>query len=485
MIAMKFGGTSVGSIEAFEHVLSIVSRAVNEQTSERPGVVVVTSAMSGVTNALIGAARAAAEGDEAYYKRIKEELLIKHRLVASHFIEEGAQLAELDSLFQERLHQFSRLCNSISVLGELTARGLDVVSGLGERMSAPLLAAVLRARGLRTELVDASELIITDRVFGGAEPLTDETESRCRARLLPLVERNIVPVITGFVGSTIDGVSTTLGRGGTDYSAAIIGAALDVDEVQIWTDVNGVMTADPRMVPNARSINQLTYEEVSELAYYGAKVLHPKTVRPVIEKRIPVRVLNTFEPDYKGTRIVESTQTAEGDEGQTRGVKAITAIRAMSLLTVSGRGFIGVPGTAARTFQSVANVNANVMMISQSSSEQGICFVVPAASAEVVQAALMQEFAREMERGEIDGVLNQSDIVIAAVVGSTMRGTPGLAAGIFSAVAAHDINVIAIAQGSSEANISFVIEESNMVEAVRAVHDAFELQKPTVERTKR
>ena len=267
-------------------------------------------------------------------------------------------------------------------------------------------------------------------------------------------------------------------------------AAIDADEVQIWTDVNGVMTADPRVVPNARSINQLTYEEVAELAYYGAKVLHPKTVRPVIEKRIPVRVLNTFDAGAIPVRASSSARklremAGRANDQEGRGVKAVTAIRAMNLITVAGRGFMGVPGTAARTFQAVAGANANVMMISQSSSEQGICMVIPAASAEIVQLALRQEFARELARGEIDGILNQPDIVIVAVVGSTMRGTPGLAAGIFSAVATHEINVIAIAQGSSEANISFVLEEARVVEAVQAIHDAFELHKPTAERSPR
>lgn len=478
MIAMKFGGTSVGSVEAFKQVVGIVQRAVaQEADGPRPGVIVVTSAMSGVTNTLIEAAERAARGDENFYVEARDGLLLKHQHVAGQFIENGAERAALAQVLDDRLHQLERLCGSIAVLGELTNRGLDVVSGLGERMSAPLLAAVLRASGVPAEAVDAGEIVITDDVHGGAAPIMSLTEERCRARLLPLIEQGIVPVVTGFVGSTVSGVPSTLGRGGSDYSAAIVGAVLDADEIQIWTDVNGVLTADPRIVTNARSLNELSYEEVAELAYYGAKVLHPKTVTPAIEKRIPLRVLNTFEPEHRGTRIVAATAAESGGT-----VKAITAIRSMNLITVAGRGMMGVPGIAARTFGSVARVGANVLMISQSSSEQSICFVVPQSSAGDVIAALREEFERELDRHYIDEISDHANVVIVAVVGSGMRGTPGLAAGIFNAVGAHKINVIAIAQGSSEANVSLVIDDVDTAKAVQSIHDTFELYKPSHER---
>ncbi len=289
----------------------------------------------------------------------------------------------------------------------------------------------------------------------------------------------MTPVITGFIGATPEGVPTTLGRGGSDYSGAIVGAVLDADEIQIWTDVNGVMTADPRIVPNARSLNQLSYEEVAELAYYGAKVLHPKTVTPALEKNIPLRVLNTFEPGHPGTRIV-----AQSDGAALGTVKAITSIRGMNLITVGGRGMIGVPGTAARTFGAVANVGANVLMISQSSSEQSICFVVPDASAPTVIDALRREFKSELERHYIDQIAGHENVAIIAVVGSGMRGTPGLAANIFQAVGKHQINVIAIAQGSSEANVSLVVDAAQAAQAVGAIHNIFELHMPTQERSK-
>lgn len=467
MIVMKFGGTSVGSTESIRRVAKIVEQAVESQTNS--GVVVVLSAMSGVTDALIGAAQAAAAGDEGPYRDERSQLLVKHQVVAGQLIEDGVERAALGRLFDNRLREFERLCRSIAVLGELTQRGLDVVSGMGERLSAPLLAAVMRAKGVKAQFVDASELIITDANFGNANPLMATTVTRCQDYLLPMMQSGVVPVVTGFVGATKDGVPTTLGRGGSDYSAAILGAALNADEIQIWTDVDGVMTADPRIVANARSMVELSYEEVAELAYYGAKVLHPKTVTPAIEKKIPLRVLNTFNPTHAGTRIVERTQTLH------HGVKAITAVRDMRLITVAGRGMLGIPGIAARTFDAVARQNANVLMISQGSSEQSICFVVPDPEGETVVSALNAEFERELNQHLIEEISSQADIVIVAVVGSGMKGTPGIAARVFNALGARGINVIAIAQGASEANISLVVLYRDADEAVRAIHDTFEL----------
>ena len=481
MITMKFGGTSVGATESIDSVARIVAAAVEQRAeganaqgrgdhrSEHTGVLVVVSAMSGVTNTLIDASQAAAAGDETPYRDARSQLLVRHQVVAGQLIEDGVERAALGRLFDNRLREFERLCRSITVLGELTQRGLDVVSGVGERLSAPLLAAVLRANGVKAQFVDAAELIITDDQFGSANPLMDPTMTRCRDRLLPMLQSGVVPVVTGFVGATENGVPTTLGRGGSDYSAAILGAALDTDEIQIWTDVDGVMTADPRIVANARSMVELSYEEVAELAYYGAKVLHPKTVTPAVERKIPLRVLNTFNPGHPGTSIVERRSE------QRHGVKAITAVRDLRLLTVAGRGMIGVPGIAARTFDAVARQHANVLMISQGSSEQSICFVVPEPEGEAVMAALEVEFARELAQHMIEEITSQPDIVIVAVIGAGMKGTPGIAARVFNALGAQGINVIAIAQGSSEANISLVVLQAEADEAIRAIHDTFEL----------
>ena len=481
MIVMKFGGTSVGTTDSIDSAAKIVAAAVEKQDQcegakerpdygeESPGVLVVVSAMGGVTNTLIDAAHAAAAGDETPYRDARSQLLVRHQVVAGQLIEDGVERAGLGRLFDNRLREFERLCRSITVLGELTQRGLDVVSGVGERLSAPLLAAVLRANGVKAQFVDAGELIITDDQFGSANPLMEATPSRCRDRLLPMLQSGVVPVVTGFVGATENGVPTTLGRGGSDYSAAILGAALDADEIQIWTDVDGVMTADPRIVENARSMDELSYEEVAELAYYGAKVLHPKTVTPAVESKIPLRVLNTFNPEHPGTSIVEKTRQLR------QGVKAITAVRELRLITVAGRGMIGVPGIAARTFAAVARERANVLMISQGSSEQSICFVVPEPEGDAVMAALEAEFARELAQHMIEEISNQPDIVIVAVIGAGMKGTPGIAARVFNALGARNINVIAIAQGSSEANISLVVLQAEADEALRAIHDTFEL----------
>ncbi len=467
MKVLKFGGTSVGSVEAFAQVARIVQR----MRTVDPHIVVVTSAMAGVTDTLIQAARQAAAGKEEPYRDARNELLVKHQLVAGQLIEDNIERAAIGRLLDTKLREFERLCQSIYILGELTPRGLDVVSGLGEQMAAPLLAAVLRNHGVPAEAIDAREIIVTDDTFGAANPLLEETCQRVEARLRPLLEEGVVPVVTGFIAATRDGVTTTLGRGGSDYSAAIIGACLGADEVQIWTDVNGILTADPRVVPNACTLPELSYIEAAELAYFGAKVLHPKTIRPAVERDIPIRVLNTFDPDGPNTRIVRQPRPTSLT------VKAITAIRDLALVTVEGRGMMGVPGIAARTFSAVARTGVSVLMISQASSEQSICFVIPAQDVEKVISSLQEEMERELRRGFIDRIWSQDDIVIIAVVGAAMRGTPGIAARVFGALGEAGINVIAIAQGSSEANISLVVAVDRADEAVRRIHDAFQLDR--------
>ncbi len=468
MLVMKFGGTSVGSAEAFAQVARIVAQA----RARDPRVVVVTSAMSGVTDTLIAAAHAAAAGQEEPYREARVALLLKHQVVAGQLVPDGVERAALGRLFDERLRSFERLCRSIAVLGELTSRGLDVVSGLGERLAAPLLAAVLRAQGVHAEAVDATEVVVTDGNFGMASPLLAETRSHCQERLRPLLEGGVTPVVTGFIGATREGIPTTLGRGGSDYSAAILGAALDADAVQIWTDVDGVLTADPRIVPQARTLPELAYSEAAELAYFGAKVLHPKTILPAVERGIALWVLNTFNPDHPGTRIVKELSEAGRRLGP---VKAITAIKNLTLINVAGKGMIGVPGIAARTFAGVARASANVLMISQSSSEQSITFVVPKAEAPPVLKELQHDFSRELEQRWIDSITGRDDIVIVAVVGLEMAGTPGIAARVFGALGEAHVNVIAIAQGSSEVNISLVVLHGDADAAVRRIHEAFRL----------
>jgi aspartate kinase len=335
---------------------------------------------------------------------------------------------------------------------------------MGERMSVRLLAAYLRQEGQAAQAIEATDLIITDDNFQSANPLFEETAKKSETCLRPLLMDGKVPIVTGFIGATEDGITTTLGRGGSDYSAAVLGQALKADEVWIWTDVDGVMTADPRLVPEARTISTLSYREVAELAFYGAKVLHPKTIRPVVENNIPLRIKNTFNPDHAGTLIVHRTTENNGK------IKAVTAIGRLSLVNVEGKGMIGVPGIAARTFSAVAKSQASVLLISQASSEQSICFALPAEAAEVVVATLEDEFKNELVRQDIDRILAQSGVAIITVVGSGMRGTPGIAGRLFSVLGQNEVNIIAIAQGSSECSISMVVDGHDTGAAEKAIH---------------
>jgi aspartate kinase len=341
---------------------------------------------------------------------------------------------------------------------------MDAITSLGEQINARVMAAVLRQRGARSEAVDATELIITDGTYQNAVPLMDQTRAQTLARLGPLMDQGVVPIVTGFIGATEDGVTTTLGRGGSDYSAAILGDSLDADEVWILTDVDGVMTTDPRIVADARVIPTLSASEVSELAYFGAKVLHPRTIRPVIERGIPLWVKNTFNPAFAGTRVVSEPESTVGT------VKAVTAIRGLSMVTVEGRGMMGVPGIAARTFSAVASQGASVLMISQSSSEQSICFVIPTEAVAPVVSAIEGEMALELAREDVDRVWSLDDVVIVTAVGAGIRGTPGVAHRIFGALAQSEINVIAVAQGSSECSISLVVSADDTAEAVQQIH---------------
>ncbi len=468
LIVMKFGGTSVGSVAALQNVVEIVKKTHQEGHQ----VIVVVSAMSGVTNMLLDSAHKAEGGDEETSHQVRQQIAQKHAEATLHFLGDSPEREAVMAQIKAHLDEFEALCHGIRVLGELTPRALDVIGGLGERMSAPQVAAILFQAGVPAESVAATELIVTDRRFGSAVPLIGQTADRTRAGLRPLLDAGQVPVVTGFIGATEDGIQTTLGRGGSDYSATIIGRALGADEVWIWTDVNGVMTTDPRVVPEAHPIAHLSYAEISELSYFGAKVLHSQAIRPARRANIPVRILNTFEPDHPGTLI-----TAEAKDSS-KTVKAVTAIKNMSLISVEGPGMIGIPGVAGRTFSAVALTGSSILMISQASSEQAICFVVPTADVNKVVEALEEELVREIERRDLDRVKWEDNTVILAVVGSGMQGTPGVSGRLFGALGREQVNIIAIAQGSSECNISLVVAQGEADRAVQAIHKEFELEKP-------
>jgi aspartate kinase len=459
-LVMKFGGTSVGSPEAISQAVEIVS--LSSQEWDR--LVVVVSAMRGVTDMLIKSAEMAADGDEASYQSLIGDLKARHQVVIDELISDDGERVKLSALIDEFVGELSAYCHSIHVLGEVTPRGMDTITSLGERMNARVLAAALRGNGIKAQAIDATELIVTDASFQSAIPLIDATRTKIRARLDPLLQEKVVPVVTGFIGATATGITTTLGRGGSDYTASILGNCLDASEVWTWTDVDGVMTADPRVVPDARVIPELSFSEVSELAYFGAKVLHPKTLRPIIEREIPLWVKNTFNPSTPGTRIIRSPHTISGK------VTAISTIRNLSMITVEGRGMMGVPGIAARTFAAVARQRASVLMISQASSEQSICFVIPSEAAEAVIQSVENEMELELARRDIDRVWEQDDIVIVTAVGAGLRHTPGIAGRIFSALGKEEINVIAIAQGSSEYSISIVVAAQDADHAMRQIH---------------
>ncbi|HKE87451.1 MAG TPA: aspartate kinase [Vicinamibacterales bacterium] len=467
LIVMKFGGTSVGSADR----IAQAARLVTDQLSKGHRVAVVTSAISGVTNMLIDTARAASKGQ--WDPAIRRKLFDIHQAAAVTLVPDEAGRKTVLAEIERRLDRFEKLCFGLSMVHELTPRLLDAISGIGEMLAAPLVAAAIRARACRSEAIDATEILVTTDQFGGAEPLMDETRARTMARLGPMVTHGDAPVVTGFIGATIDGVQTTLGRGGSDYSASILGVALDADEVWIWTDVDGVMTANPSEVAAARTLSEISYSEASELAYYGAKVLHYKTILPAFRKRIPVRILNSFNPSHPGTRV-----SVEGDPS-VPGVKAVTSIRGVSLIGISGTGMQGIPGIVAKAFDVVAEQQSNVLMISQASSENNICFVISASEAPGVLKALKAALEFELARGHIEEIASQPVAVVAAI-GDRMRGTPGIAATVFGALGAERINVIAISQGSSERNISFVVEEGDAAAAVRALHQAFRLDQTGV-----
>ncbi|MBC6934744.1 MAG: ACT domain-containing protein [Chloroflexi bacterium] len=461
LITMKFGGTSVGSPEAIANVVGIVKGEVEAGSR----VMVIVSAMSGVTDALLASVKMAIADNKWGYLDTARKLRDRHDDTLNILIPPGKNREQTQAEIAALLEEYTRICQAVNILGEATPRIWDAVVSFGERLSCRVVAAVLRHHGLDARAFDAGDFLLTDDQYQQAAPLWAETQARIDEKLRPMLERGVTPVITGFLGATRDGNITTLGRGGSDYSGAIFAACADSDELVIWTDVDGVMTADPRLDKRARVLPYVSYQEVGELAFYGAKVLHPKTVQPILDKGIPIRVRNTFNPQHPGTLIREN-----GERTHTV-IKAVTSIKNVSLLTVSGKGMIGVPGIAGRTFLASAQAGASILMISQSSSEQSFCFLVTDNTARNVREAIEAELAAELARRDIDRVDVEENVVIITAVGAGMRGTPGVAGRVFSVMGERGINVIAIAQGSSECSISFVVPQDDLERAVIALHD--------------
>ncbi|MGA9980382.1 MAG: aspartate kinase [Candidatus Sulfotelmatobacter sp.] len=463
---VKFGGTSVGDASRIRKVVEIVRDAARESD-----LVVVVSAMSGVTNKLVEAAAHSEAGNREAVGMIFEELRERHRVVAGALIHSAPVRNRIHREVEQVFQEGERLCQGTALLRELTLRARDSISSLGERLSAPIVAAALAECGVKSEAVEATELVVTDSCHGTADPLMDLTRERCETRLRPLLRDGVIPVVTGFIGATPDGILTTLGRGGSDYSATILGAALHADEVIIWTDVDGLMTADPRLVPGAATIPEISYREAAELAHFGAKVLHPKTISAVTPCGIPLWIRNTFSPELPGTRITPTGPSTDG------GVKGLTAISEVGLITVGGPGIVGVPDVLGRTFATTASVRANVLLISQSSSQNDICLVVASSAAERTVEALRREFAQDLAHEKVEHITLDQTIAIVTVVGKNMRGS-GTVGRTFTALGRENVNVAAIAQGSSECNISFVVSKQDVKAALETTHREFQLGTP-------
>jgi len=460
---MKFGGTSVGDLQRLQEVAAIV----HSYLPQRP--VVVASAMAGVTNTLLDTAQLAVLRDTDKVKKNIDALKEKHLDVANTLLKHAVRHKELIHRHSQLIDELSNLYRGVSLLKELSVRSLDAIASFGEILSCLQLAAILSDHDMSAEFVDARTVIRTDNHFGEAAVDFSVTNEKIKKTLMPLIEKGIVPVVTGFIGSTEDGLTTTLGRSGSDYTGSIVGAALDSEEIWIWTDVDGVMTADPRYVKGAKVLPAISYREAAEMSYFGAKVIHPKTMMPAIEKRIPIRIKNTFNPTYPGTLISQSTQSAE------RFVKNITSIDNLSLVSIEGNGMVGVPGISARIFSALARVRVNVMMISQASSEHNVCVVIPQKDCGRGVSELRNEFEVDIAKKIVDDIKLQENVSIVAVVGEGMKGMRGIAGKTFTAVANANVNIVAIAQGSSELNISLVVEQAEVHKAVQAIHDAFHL----------
>ena len=459
----KFGGASLADAAAIGQAVAIVRSHRAEPT------IVVVSAMGGVTDQLLALAAHAVRGEAARVAELVDGLRTRHAEAARAVLPRGAARTALLTLISQQFAELAALAAGLGLLRDLTLRTSDVIVARGERLSARLVTAALAAHRTRARYVDATTIVRTDAHFGHASPDYERTDRAARRALRPLLARGDVPVVPGFLGTSPDGDLTTLGRGGSDLTATLLARALGAGRVSLWKDVPGLLTADPKVVPDARVIPALHTREAAELAYYGAKVLHPRALIPLAGRKIPLYVRPFADPASPGTEISDRVAATRLP------VKALSAATHQTLVTVAGNGMLGVPGIAARTFAALQRRRLSVSLISQASSEHSICFSVPDAAARDARNALVHEFSEEMERREIDGVEVRHGVATIAVVGLGMAGTPGVAAGVFSALAAGGINVVAIAQGSSELNISVVVDGDHAADAQRRIHAAFQL----------
>ena len=455
---MKFGGSSVGSPDRMMETARIISENRRRET------VVVVSAMERVTDNLVKIANDVVGGvDEEGIKNFIKSLRNSHASAAKKAVSDE----ELDGVLvsiEKLCTELMKVLVGVSYIGELTPRSLDYIMSFGERLSSPILSGALRSMGIESKPLTGYEAgIVTDSNFGSAAPMWGATNKKIKRSLGPKIKKS-VPVVAGFIAGDAEGNMTTLGRSGSDFTASILGSALEADEIWIWTDVDGILSSDPHLVKNAKIIDEISYIEAQELAYFGAEVLHPKTIAPAMEKNIPVRVKNTFNPKGKGTLIVKEQKKI------TDVVKAIAVKNEVVLLTVSGVGMIGVPGIAAKLFGVLAEERVNILMISQGSSEVNISFIIEKSDLKKALRALKTAFPG---RDVVTEIKHSSDVSIVAVVGAGMRGTKGVAARVFGAATKARVNILMIAQGSSEVNISFIVEQKDARKAASALHKEF------------
>lgn len=460
-IVMKFGGTSVANGEKIRHVAELLKR-YHENGDE---LIVVTSALGGVTDGLLNTANeVSVSGKVSHVKEFIADLTKKHYDAIHVAVDSDSLRSVCIESIDKRIDELEKALIGICYLGELTPRSIDYISSYGERLAAPIVSCSICSLGINSKSFTGGEAgIVTDSNYGSAKPL-EESYSLINERLSPLLG-NSISVVTGFIAQNQQEIITTLGRSGSDFSASILGAAVKADEIWLWKEVHGIMTTDPKIVPEAKCIPRISYIEAMELSYFGAKVLHPRTIEPAIRHKIPVRVKNTFEPDFEGTLIV-----AEQDQIEDV-VKAVTLISKVALINISGAGMVGAIGTAARVFSVLAGAGVNIIMISQGSSEANMTLVINEDHLERAVAAIRSEFSNNI----IGDVAYDRDVCVVAVVGAGMDGIPGVAGKVFHALGKAGVNIIMISQGSSQHNISFVVSTADSIESVRVLHKEFEL----------
>ncbi len=456
---MKFGGTSMGSADR----IRVAADLTAAQQRLRPTAIVV-SAMSKVTDLLLDTLRHAENNDTEAIAQNLATLRTRHQETARELLTAeslSTAQAEIDSILAE----FERIAKGMQLLGDRPPRSVDEAIAVGERLSALLIATYLTGQGTPAVAINSAKVVITDTVHGNATPLLDLTRAKAAEHLAPLLAAGTVPVLTGFNGATADGKPTTLGRGGSDFSASIFAYALDAAELWIWTDVDGIMSADPRLVADAKVLDEVTYAEAAELAYNGAKVLHPRTLAPLVEKKIPVWSKNSFNVAAKGTHIAPALSTP----GQ--GARAVTSMANVAMVSVEPAS-AEIPGTRimARALDALAMVGAEVLTFSSSSYRQSFCFLIRKDELQLVLQALRETLALELEHGYVRPVEVDDNVGLIAVVGEGMRGHAGLAGRVFTAVSREQVNIIAIAQGSSELTINLVVPRSGIEKAVKAIH---------------